>query len=72
MVGDSEYDMSLIDKLTLPAPQSRLDNLAYASNLTRGHNQARLIRRMNRVSYKQKFIAWTDSEENEEEAFFSD
>ena len=43
-----------------------------ASKLTRGHNQARLIRRMSKVGYKQKYIEWTDSEDDDEAAFFSD
>ena len=45
---------------------------SYASKLTRGHNQARLVRRMSKVGYKQKYIEWTDSEDDDEAAFFSD
>ena len=44
---------------------------AYASNLTRGHSQARLIRRVSKVTYTEKFIDWTDSDDDVEEAFFS-
>ena len=45
---------------------------SYASKLTRGHNQARLITPMSKVGYKQNYIEWTDSEDDDEAAFFSD
>jgi hypothetical protein len=61
----SEYDLVHCRR------RNRLEK-AYASNLTRGHNQARLIRRMSKVAYTQKFIEWTDSDDDEQEAFFSD
>ena len=44
----------------------------YSSLLVRGHNVARLIRRLRKVSYKEKFHAWTDSDDDEEQAHFSD
>ena len=39
--------------------------------LVRGHNHARLVRRLHAVDFEQKFIAWTDSDDDAEEAFFS-
>jgi hypothetical protein len=45
---------------------------AYASELTRGHNQARLVRKIKRVSYTvSSFHDHTDSGDDEEEAYFS-
>jgi hypothetical protein len=44
----------------------------YASMLVRGHNCARLKRRLKDVCYKEKFVEWTDSDDDVEEAFFSD
>ena len=44
----------------------------YASMLVRGHNRARLKRRLKDVCYKEKFAEWTDSDDDVEEAFFSD
>ena len=45
---------------------------AYASELTRGHNQARLVRKINKVTYAvSKFHDHTDSDDDEEEAYFS-
>ena len=38
----------------------------YASMLVRGHNYARLIRRLKKVDYKPSRIAWTDSEDESE------
>jgi hypothetical protein len=61
----SEYDIIHCRR------RNRLEK-SYASKLTRGHNQARLIRRMSKVDYKQKYIEWTDSEDDDEAAFFSD
>ena len=43
-----------------------------ASELTRGHNQARLIRKLRQVEHKPAMIPHTDSDDDEEEAFFSD
>ena len=43
-----------------------------ASELTRGHNQARLIRKLRQVDHKPAMIPHTDSDDDEEEAFFSD
>ena len=43
----------------------------YPSMLVRGHNHARLVRRLHAVDFEQKFIAWTDSDDDAEEAFFS-
>jgi hypothetical protein len=60
----SEYDIVHCRR------RNRLEK-AYASNLTRGHNQARFIRRMVDSGYQQKFLAWTDSDDDEEAAFFS-
>jgi hypothetical protein len=45
---------------------------AYTTMLVRGHNQARLIRKMKKVSFKPKCHDWTDSDDDEEEAYFSD
>ena len=44
----------------------------YASLLVRGHNRARLIRRLRKVSFTEKFHGWTDSDDDDEEAHFSD
>ena len=51
----------------------------YASMLVRGHNVARLIRRLKSVSHSTKFYTWTnshmnshDSDDDAEEAHFSD
>ena len=44
----------------------------YASLLVRGHNRARLIRRLRKVSSTEKFHGWTDSDDDDEEAHFSD
>ena len=62
--GWSEYDVVHCRR------RNRLHK-EYASKPTRGHNQARLIRRMSRVSYEQKFLEWTDSGDDDDEAFFS-
>ena len=43
-----------------------------ASELTRGHNQARLIRKLQQVEHKPAMIPHTDSDDDDEEAFFSD
>ena len=61
----SEYDLVHCRR------RNRLDKVC-ASNLTRGHNQARLIRRLRQVRYTQEFIDWTDSDDESGEAFFSD
>ena len=44
----------------------------YASLLVRAHNHARLVRRLRKISFEQKFAAWTDSDDDAEEAFFSE
>ena len=44
----------------------------YASLLVRGRNHARLVRRLRKISFEQKFAAWTDSDDDAEEAFFSE
>ena len=44
----------------------------YASLLVRGHNHARLVRRLRKISFEQKFAAWTDNDDDVEEAFFSE
>jgi len=61
----SEYDIVHCRR------RNRLEK-SYASNLTRGHNQARLIRRLSSLRHQQKFIQWSSSDDDEEEAFFSD
>jgi hypothetical protein len=63
--GWSEYDLIHCRR------RNRLGKV-YASNLTCGHNQTRLIRQLNKVTYTEKFLNWTDSDDDEEEAFFSD
>lgn len=61
----SEYDLIHSRRRNRLKPQ-------YASELTRGHNQARLVRKVNKVAYKvSKFHDHTDSDDDEEEAFFS-
>ena len=44
----------------------------YSSLLVRGHNRARLMRRLREVTYKEKYAEWIDSDDDEEEAYFSD
>ena len=61
----SEYDLVHCRR------RNRLDK-AYASKLTRGHSQARLIRRLRDVKYTEQYVKWTDSEDDSGEAFFSE
>ena len=62
--GWSEYDLVHCRR------RNRLKT-DYASQLTRGHNQARLIRKTKKIKYTPKFFERTDSDDNEEEACFS-
>ena len=62
--GWSEYD------IVHSRRRNRLKT-EYASKLTKGHNQARLIRRVRSIGSNQKFHSWTDSDDDDEEAFFS-
>jgi hypothetical protein len=45
---------------------------SYASMLVRGHNLSRLKRRLKKVKHEAPIIAWSDSDDDEEEAFFSE